>query len=78
MVRRLLTATAAVMLVLVGLSPTTAQAWPRCEFGFECWYDWYSDSTRTVLVGTMHVDCDGRQTSEGDHTPYLTFSSWHC
>lgn len=78
MFRRLLITTATVILASVGLSPASAQAWPQCESGFECWYDWYADSTHTVLVGSMHVDCDGNQTSEGLRTPNLVFSSWHC
>lgn len=78
MLRRLMIVIATAVLVTMGLSPTSAQAWPRCESGYECWYDWYSDAARTTLIGQMHVNCDGVQTSEGGRSPYLTFSSWHC
>lgn len=78
MFRRLMIVVAAAILVALGLSPTSAQAWPRCDSGYECWYDWYSDTTHTTLIGWMHVNCDGDQTSAGDRSPYLSFSSWPC
>jgi hypothetical protein len=77
-VRRLLIFAATVIVAVVGLPAPSAQAWPQCQFGSECWYDWYSDATNTTLVGSMYVDCLGHQTSEGVRSGTLHFETWHC
>lgn len=78
MFRRVLVCVAATLFASVLSQPVTAQAYPFCDSGYNCDYTWFADAAHTQPVGWLLVECDGNQTSDGIHTPYLEFRKSRC
>jgi len=79
MLRRAFTAaalaTVASAAVLVPAAPAQARA---CTINHYCYTTWYSNASRTVVVGQLFEDCDGTRSMWGVRSPYLTFSENNC
>lgn len=79
MLRRAFTAAAlatiAAATVIVPAAPAQARA---CTINHYCYTTWYSDASRTVVVGQLFEDCDGTRSMWGVRSPYLTFSENNC
>ncbi|RKR91365.1 hypothetical protein BDK92_5759 [Micromonospora pisi] len=77
MIRRvLLAATIAVAaFVIVPGSPAQARA---CKANHDCYTEFYSDSSHTVLVGSLSESCTGERDMWGRRTGYLVFSESPC
>ncbi len=61
--------------VLVQAMPAQARA---CTINHYCYTTWYSNASRTVVVGQLFEDCDGARSMWGVRTAYLTFSENNC
>jgi len=79
MLRRALTAAALATLAgaaaLVPAAPAQARA---CTINFYCYTTFYSNASRTVVVGQKFEDCVGNMSMWGVRSPYLTFSENPC
>jgi hypothetical protein len=79
MLRRAITATviaaATTAAVLVPAAPAQARA---CIIQHECYTTWYSDSSRTVVVGEKYEGCYGTISMWGVRSPYVTFTEIPC
>ncbi|SEG96989.1 hypothetical protein SAMN05444920_110176 [Nonomuraea solani] len=76
MIRRALLAT---LLALAAVSVAAAPAQARaCKHGYTCVTVWYSDSTRTVVVGEKYEDCEGNAEMWGTRSGYVTFDESPC
>ena len=61
--------------VIVPAMPAQARA---CTINHYCYTTWYSNASRTVVVGQLFEDCDGTRSMWGVRSPYLTFSENNC
>ncbi|GAA2214483.1 hypothetical protein GCM10009850_099480 [Nonomuraea monospora] len=76
MIRRLLLAT---VLALAAVTVSTAPAQARaCKYNYTCVTVFYSDSTRTTVVGEKYEDCTGVVDMWGVRTGYLEFYESPC
>ncbi|MFL6193477.1 MAG: hypothetical protein ACJ75H_04860 [Thermoanaerobaculia bacterium] len=74
------------LLLLLALAASSAAfSGPReataafCNSGqTESYVYYYSDSTRTVLIGTCHTNCQGTQTCTGQQSTYVKFALSCC
>jgi hypothetical protein len=56
-------------------APAKACTW---MWGVNFTYDYYSDSTYTVFVGSCHEDCYANRTCWGEQTSYVIFNMGEC
>ncbi|MET8867972.1 DUF6289 family protein [Nonomuraea sp. NPDC004580] len=77
MIRRLLPATvlAVAAVTVVTASPAEARA---CKFDHACATIYYSDSTRTTVVGEKYEDCNGAVDMWGVRSGYIDFYESPC
>ncbi|WP_188196442.1 DUF6289 family protein [Nonomuraea sp. SYSU D8015] len=77
MIRRVLVATllAAATVAAVTSSPAAARA---CKIDHVCYTVYYSDSSRTTVVGELVVGCDGERSMWGTRTGFYDFSESPC
>jgi hypothetical protein len=79
MSRRLLTAaTLATLAAAAAIVPAAPAQAVACTINFTCYTTFYSNSTRTVVVGEKFEDCNGSTTMWGVRSPYSTFSENPC
>ncbi|MEV0203210.1 DUF6289 family protein [Nonomuraea sp. NPDC050691] len=77
--RSLLSLPLAVVLALAGAAVTSAPAQARpCGLGNYCVTTYYSDSSRTTVVGRMVEYCEGGGYLSGTRTIYKDFSEVPC
>ena len=60
---------------IAALSLTTAAA---AQTNVQHYFTYYSDSTKTEVVGYTIIYCDGTATGNGYPTPYYDQESWDC
>lgn len=77
MIRRLLPATvlAVAAVTVVTASPAEARA---CKINHACATVYYSDSTRTTVVGEKYEDCNGAVDMWGVRSGYIDFYESPC
>ncbi|WDZ86171.1 DUF6289 family protein [Micromonospora cathayae] len=56
-------------------SPAQARA---CRIDFECYTTYYSDASKTTVVGSLYESCTGTRYFDGVRTGYLTFQETRC
>lgn len=79
MLRRAVTAAAlAAIATLTAIAPAAPVQARACTINFFCYTTFYSNASRTVVVGEKFEDCDGTMSMWGVRSPYLTFSETHC
>ncbi|MEV5328917.1 DUF6289 family protein [Nonomuraea sp. N2-4H] len=77
MIRRLLPATVLAVAAVTAVTASPAEA-RACKIGHACVTVFYSDSTKTTVVGEKYEECDGRVDSWGVRTGYLDFYESPC
>ncbi len=79
MLRRALAAIAlaacATVTAVLPAAPAQARA---CQIQHICIMTWYSDASRTVVVGEKFEDCGGDVSMWGVRTPYYTMTEDPC
>ncbi|UBU08533.1 DUF6289 family protein [Nonomuraea gerenzanensis] len=77
MIRRLLLATVLALASVTAVTTGPAQA-RACKIDHTCVTVYYSDSTRTVVVGEKYEDCNGAVDMWGVRSGYLEFYESPC
>ncbi|MFC4114068.1 DUF6289 family protein [Nonomuraea zeae] len=77
MIRRLLLATVLALAAVTTVTTGPAQA-RACKYNYACVTVFYSDSTRTTVVGEKYEDCTGVVDMWGVRTGYLEFYESPC
>ncbi|MEU8357337.1 DUF6289 family protein [Nonomuraea sp. NPDC048882] len=77
MLRRLLPATVLAVAAVTAVTTGPAQA-RACKHGHACVTVFYSDSTRTTVVGEKYEDCDGAVDMWGVRSGYQDFYESPC
>ncbi|MFB4278335.1 DUF6289 family protein [Nonomuraea sp. MTCD27] len=77
MIRRALLATVLALAAVTTVTTGTAQA-RACKLGHACVTVYYSDSTRTTVVGERYEDCNGAVDMWGVRSGYLDFYESPC
>ncbi|SCL16638.1 hypothetical protein GA0070616_1071 [Micromonospora nigra] len=77
MIRRTLAAAtvAAGIFALLPGAPAQARA---CMIDWQCTTYYYSDSSRTTIVGALYEDCDGYRANWGTRTAHVSFTEVPC
>lgn len=79
MIRRSLPAMLLAAALAAALTAVTGPAQARaCRIDHTCVTTYYSDSSRTVVVGEKYESCDGRVSGWGTRTGYLEFEESPC
>lgn len=65
----------ATLTAIVPAAPAQARA---CTINHYCFTTWYSDASRTVVVGQKFEDCDGTMSMWGGYGPSVTFREYNC
>lgn len=79
MLRRAITAaTIAAVATAAALVPAAPAQARACIIQHECFTTWYSDSSRTVVVGGKYEDCFGNISTWGVRSAYITFEEYPC
>ncbi|MFC4007035.1 DUF6289 family protein [Nonomuraea purpurea] len=72
-------ATLAIVFAAAGIAllPAPAQA-SFCQPNYSCTSTYYSDASKTEVVGRYSVDCRGTVSETGTRTPYSTYNAYLC
>jgi hypothetical protein len=76
-IRRVLLATALTAAAVLA-APTTAAQARACALGHECTTYYYSDPSRTTMVGARYEDCNGGSSGWGTWAGHRTFVEVPC
>ncbi|MBO4209179.1 DUF6289 family protein [Micromonospora echinofusca] len=77
MLRRTLAAATLGVAAIAVLPGAPAQA-RACMIDHQCTTYYYSDSSKTTIVGSLYEECDGSRYQWGTRTGYLTFTEVPC